>query len=109
MCNLLSEEASVENFYKILHYLLKSIEEKKEQYKKNHTYNNFILIQNYIIFFMVLTLNLKKYPSFIKTVFKGECDFFHKLVEILKEFPKKKSKILLRMITSSTNNVIENL
>ena len=49
---------------------------------------------------MVLTLNLKKYPSFIKTVFKGECDFFHKLVEILKEFPKKKSKILLGFINN---------
>ena len=100
MCNLLSEEASVENFNKILHYLLKSIEEKKEQYKKNHTYNNFILIQNYIIFFMVLTLNLKKYPSFIKTVFKGECDFFHKLVNTLKDLSKKKRKTLLGIINN---------
>ena len=100
MCTLLSEEANILNFNKILDYLLQSIKEKKDQYKKTPTYNNFILVQNYIIFFMVLTLNLKKYPSFIKTVFKGECDFFHKLVEILKEFPKKKSKILLGIINN---------
>ena len=100
MYDILSEEASVSNFNKILKYLLKSIEAKKEQYKKNPTYNNFILIQNYIIFFMVLTLNLKKYPSFIKTVFTGECDFFHKLIEIVKDLSKKKRKILLGILNN---------
>ena len=32
---------------------------------------------------MVLTLNLKNNSQFIKTVFNGETNFFHKLVDIL--------------------------
>ena len=66
-----------------LEFLLNSIEKKSEIYNEESTYTNRVILQNYLNFFMIFTLNLKHYPVFIKTVFNGETDFFHKLLLIL--------------------------
>ena len=66
-----------------LEFLLNSIEKKSEIYNEESTYTNRVILQNYLNFFMIFTINLKHYPVFIKTVFKGETDFFHKLLLIL--------------------------
>ena len=81
----------INTFESILYLLLISIKEKTEIYKKEHSYNNLYIIQNYLIFLMILTLNLQKYPEFIKAIFKGTLDFFHKLVDILMTLKKKKN------------------
>ena len=47
---------------------------------------------------MVITLNLKKYPNFMKAIFKGQLDFFHRLVELL--IPLKKKKKFLYIINN---------
>ena len=93
MCKLLSEYSSIENFEKILNYLLCSIKIKIKEYELEPNYCNLSLVQDYLIFFMVLTLNLKKFPLFIKSVFTGKIKFFHSLVkEIFKlKNPNKKN------------------
>ena len=67
-----------------------SIKEKAEEYNKEGIYNNLSVLQNYLTFFMILTINLKDFPDFIKTVFQGQFNFFNKLVEIIKKLKKKK-------------------
>ena len=85
----------INTFESILYLLLISIKEKAEIYKKEHSYNNLYIIQNYLIFLMILTLNLQKYPEFIKAIFKGTLDFFHKLVDILMTLKKKKKFLVI--------------
>lgn len=95
MCKLLSDFASLENFEKILGYLLDSIKTKIREYELEPDYCKLSLLQNYLIFFMILTLNLKKYPLFIKTVFTGKTKFFHSLVKaIFKLKNRNKNKLL---------------
>ena len=75
MCQILSGSGGNEkDFEHILELLLSAIKDKIKQYTDDSTFNNLMLIQNYIIFFMVLVLNLKKYPSFISI--EGESLYF---------------------------------
>ena len=59
-----------------------------DEYNKESKFNNLYILQNYLTFFMILTINLKKYPDLIKTIFTGEMKFFNELVDIL--LPLKK-------------------
>ena len=74
-----------------LEFILNSIESKAEQYDEEPNYTNELILKEHLVFFMILTLNLKDNKAYIKTVFKGETNFFHKLVEIL-EYIKNKNK-----------------
>ena len=95
MCQILKKSGESKNFAQILALLLSSINAKIEQYSISPSYNNLSLIQNYIIFFMVLVLNLKEFPSFIKEIFEGESKFFKNLcLNILKMKTQKKKKLL---------------
>ena len=79
-----------------LEFLLNAIERKSQIYNEESTYTNRVILQNYLHFFMIFTLNLKHYPVFIKTVFKGETLFFNKLINILMGL--KNRKIFLDII-----------
>ena len=81
-----------DSFEKTLSLISYSIQNKVELFNKNPTQHNFFLIKNYIIFFMIITINLKRYPSFIKYIFKGKCNFFHNLVELIQQIPKIKHR-----------------
>ncbi len=85
----LKSKPTKENFESVLYLLLTSIKEKAEEYNKEGIYNNVSVLQNYLTFFMILTINLKDFPDFIKTVFQGQFNFFNKLVEIIKKLKKK--------------------
>ena len=39
---------------------------------------------------MILTLNLEKYKDFMKAIFKSEMNFFHNLIEILKQLRRSR-------------------
>ena len=95
---LLKKYGDKDSFESILYLLLNSIKIKADEYQKDSSYNNLTLLQNYLTFFMILTLNLKNYPEYIKTIFIGKLNFFHILVEILIQL--KKNKILLRIINN---------
>lgn len=53
-------------YEKFLKYLKKTFQEALDLFKKKSTYSSFNLLINVIKFFMIVTLNLKKYPWFIK-------------------------------------------
>ena len=62
MCQIVNNSKNKEkDFEKLLEYLLESIKEKIKEYTEEPNFNRLMLIQNYIIFFMVLVLNLKSY------------------------------------------------
>ena len=84
MCQILKKSGDLYNFEKILSLLLLSIDSKLEIYSLTPSFNNLSLIQNYVIFFMVLVLNLKEFPSFVKLIFEGESKFFKTLYLICK-------------------------
>ena len=92
MCATLTKLGDVDSFEKILSLLLFSIQNKIELYNKNPTHHNFFLIKNSIIFFMIITINLKKFPSFIKNIFEGKIQFFQSLVSAIKSLPKAKQR-----------------
>ena len=92
MCATLTKLGDKETFEKILSLLFFSIQNKIELYNKNPTHHNYFLIKNYIIFFMIITINLKKYPSFIKNIFVGKITFFQTLVNEIKNLPKAKQR-----------------
>ena len=86
------------SFESILYLLLSSIVKIADEYHKNKNYCNLSIIQNYLFFFMIITLNLKNYPLFMKTIFLGKIDFFHKLVDLIMKLKKK--KIFLSIINN---------
>ena len=86
----LKSKPTKENFESVLYLLLTSIKEKAEEYNKERIYNKLSVLQNYLTFFMILAINLKDFPDFIKTVFQGQINFFNKLVEIITKLKKKK-------------------
>ena len=92
MCATLIKLGDEESFQKTLSLILYAIQNKIELFKKNPTQHNYFLIKNYIIFFMIITINLKRYPSFIKNIFKGKSNFFNDLVVIIKQIPKIKQR-----------------
>ena len=101
MCQILSSSANNEkDFEQILEYLLSSINDKIKEYTKESSFSHLMLIQNYIIFFMVLVLNLKKYTNFIKIIFDGKIKFFTKLCDSIFAMKNKKNKKLLSIISN---------
>ena len=95
MCQILKKSGESKNLEQILNLLLPSINAKIEQYTIAPSFNNLSLIQNYIIFFMVLVLNLKEFPLFIKEVFEGNTKFFKNLcLNIFKMKTHKKKRLL---------------
>jgi hypothetical protein len=101
MCQILSSSDKIDrDFELILDLLLTSIHQKIKEYTNEPSFNHLMLIQNYIIFFMVLVLNLKKYPNFIIIIFNGPLKFFTKLCDLLFSMKSKKNKKLLSIISN---------
>ena len=101
MCETLIKLGDEDSFDKILSLMSYSIQNKIELYSKNPTQHNFFLIKNYIIFFMILTINLKRYPAFIKNIFQGKSNFFNSLLSMIKQIPKfEESKQLFSILNN---------
>jgi len=101
MCETLIKLGDEDSFDKILSLMSYSIQNKIELYNKNPTQHNFFLIKNYIIFFMILTINLKRYPAFIKNIFIGKSNFFNSLISMIKQIPKiEESKQLFSILNN---------
>ena len=79
----------MESFDSFLELILNSIESKVDLFEQIPSYENLLLLKNYILFFMIITLNLKENPIFIKTVFNGETNFFHGLIAMLERLKFK--------------------
>ena len=99
MCQILSNGKD-KDFEEILELLLPSIQQKIKEYSEQPSFNHLMLIQNYISFFMILVLNLSKYPSFIKIIFEGKLNFFKNLCDLLFAMKTKKRKKLLSILNN---------
>ena len=100
MCQILSNSNNDKDFELILELLYSSINDKINEYASEPSFNNLMLIQNYIIFFMVIVLNLKKFPSFMKLIFNGKMQFFTKLCDTIFAMKSKKNKKLLSILSN---------
>ena len=101
MCQIISYSKDKEkDFEKLLEYLLDSIKEKIREHSEDPTFNKLMLIQNYIIFFMVLVLNLKKYTSLIKIIFQGKLSFFSELRDSINNMKTRKKIKLLSILSN---------
>lgn len=95
LCDIMSKLGEKNNFKMILSLIYSSIKKKIEIYNKNQTYINLSIIKNYIIFFMILFINIKQSGLFIKTVFDEGTNFFQSLIGLLKQISDKKEQINL--------------
>ena len=95
MCSNLMKLGDNETFEKITALILIEILNKIKIYNNEPTSHNFFLIKNYIIFFMIMTINLKNYPSFVKTIFIGRKLFFKSLLDSIKTIQKRKKRTQL--------------
>ena len=101
MCQIISNSKEKEkDFEKLLKYLLDSVKEKIKEYSEDPSFNRLMLIQNYIIFFMVLVLNLKNYTSLIKLIFRGKLSFFSELRDNINKMKTRKRKKLLSILSN---------
>jgi hypothetical protein len=101
MCQIINNSKEKEkDFEKLLEYLLNSIKDKIKEYSEDPNFNRLMLIQNYIIFFMVLVLNLKNYTSLIKLIFKGKLTFFRELRDSIYNMKTKKRFKLLSILSN---------
>ena len=101
MCQIICNSKEKEKeFEKLLKYLLDSVKEKIKEYSEDPSFNRLMLIQNYIIFFMVLVLNLKNYTSLIKLIFKGKLSFFSELRDNINNMKTRKRKKLLSILSN---------
>ena len=100
MTKILYKKGDEESFNKILSLLLSEIKTKVEKLKASDIYFDLSILQNYVIFFMIITINLKAYPKFITNVFNGPTKFFKQLVKLFSVISKPKKKILLGILNN---------
>ena len=102
MWTIFAKLGDEDSFEKILSLISYSLQNIIELYNKNPTQRNFFLIKNYTIFFMILTINLKKYQTFIKSILKGKSNFFSSLISMIKQIPRKEES---KQLFSNLNNL----
>ena len=101
MCQIISNSKEKEkDFEKLLEYLLNAVKEKIKEYAEDPNFNRLMLIQNYIIFFMVLVLNLKSYTNLIKLIFRGKLLFFSELRDNINNMRTRKRNKLLSILSN---------
>ena len=101
MCQIIENSKNKEkDFENLLEYLLESVKDKIKEYAEDPNFNRLMLIQNYIIFFMVLVLNLKSYISLIKIIFQGRLKFFSELRDSISGMKTSKRKKLLSILSN---------
>ena len=92
MCSNLIKLGDTETFEKITTLMLNELLDKIKIYNKEQTNHNYFIIKNYLIFFMIVTINLKNFPAFIKTIFSGKKQFFKTLIDSINTIPRKRKK-----------------
>ena len=76
-------------FISFLSLLYNCIHDKIEIYLKDRNRINFTAITNYIIFFMILFLNVSDTGIFIKTIFEEGTNFFKSLIKLIEKLDLK--------------------
>lgn len=81
-----------------LKMFISALKERVDKYKKTKTFIDFCILQNYLTFLMIITLNLKNKKTFIRRLFKGKNHFIDKILEII--FPLENNDKLLGILNN---------
>ena len=100
LCDIMSNLGGEKHFKMILSLIYSSVKKKIEVYQENQNYINLSIIKNYIIFFMILFINIKQSSIFIKTVFAEGTNFFQSLISLIKQLDNKEQKILFGILSN---------
>ena len=105
----MSTLGETQNFKNILSLIYTSIKNKIDIFNENKSYLNFSIIKNYIIFFMILFINIKQSELFIKTVFEKGANFFNSLISLIKQLDTDYQKQLFSILNNIFLNDYKNL
>ena len=100
MCQILLQLNSEEKYEKTLKKLYESIKEKAEVYANSQLFYDFFILKNYVILFMIITLNLKKDKRFINAVFNGKKCFFYSVLDLFSNIRESKRDILFGILNN---------
>ena len=87
-------------FISFLSLLYNCIHDKIELYLKDRNRINFTAITNYIIFFMILFLNVSDTGIFIKTIFEEGINFFQSLIKLIEKLDLKDKNSLFGILNN---------
>ena len=87
-------------FISFLSLLYNCIHDKIEIYLKDRNRINFSAITNYIIFFMILFLNVSDTGIFIKTIFEEGTNFFKSLIKLIEKLDLKDKNSLFGILNN---------
>ena len=87
-------------FISFLSILYNCIHDKIELYLKDRNRINFTAITNYIIFFMILFLNVSDTGIFIKTIFEEGINFFQSLIKLIEKLDLKDKNSLFGILNN---------
>ena len=87
-------------FISFLSLLYNCIHDKIEIYLKDRNRINFTAITNYIIFFMILFLNVSDTGIFIKTIFEEGINFFQSLIKLIEKLDLKDKNSLFGILNN---------
>ena len=87
-------------FISFLSILYNCIHDKIEIYLKDRNRINFSAITNYIIFFMILFLNVSDTGIFIKTIFEEGTNFFKSLIKLIEKLDLKDKNSLFGILNN---------
>ena len=87
-------------FISFLSILYNCIHDKIELYLKYRNRINFTAITNYIIFFMILFLNVSDTGIFIKTIFEEGTNFFKSLIKLIEKLDLKDKNSLFGILNN---------
>ena len=87
-------------FISFLSLLYNCIHDKIEIYLKDRNRINFTAITNYIIFFMILFLNVSETGIFIKTIFEEGTNFFKSLIKLIEKLDLKDKNSLFGILNN---------
>ena len=87
-------------FISFLSLLYNCIHDKIEIYLKDRNRIDFTAITNYIIFFMILFLNVSETGIFIKTIFEEGTNFFKSLIKLIEKLDLKDKNSLFGILNN---------
>ena len=87
-------------FISFLSLLYNYIHDKIEIYLKDRNRIDFTAITNYIIFFMILFLNVSDTGIFIKTIFEEGTNFFKSLIKLIEKLDLKDKNSLFGILNN---------
>ena len=100
LCKIMSKLGEKQNFKMILSLIYSTVEKKIEIYKEKQNFLNLSVLKNYIIFFMILFINISQSGIFIKTVFEEGTNFFQSLISLIKQMDSEIQNILFGILNN---------